>query len=281
MSSENIGSVIHALRKEKKITQEALAEAVGVSAQAVSRWECGGMPDIYLIPVIADFFGVTIDKLFSRDIINYDNIETIVAEYIASLDADKVYKAWFDLFWTTQKAIMGTMPKHSLALERMSEDKDQETDHYSVINDEHRDGFSTLLLSENQQYGFLMRKPKDYSKLILPVEEYQRLFAVLGDIDCLNVLFFLYKRENSRFTEKLLIDNLNITKEKAQEIIDSLIKYKWLHAEELELDEHKMTIYSFSARHSFIPLLLFAREIIQIPTNFSATSGLDNGLRIK
>jgi transcriptional regulator with XRE-family HTH domain len=280
MSNENVGSVIQALRKEKKITQEALAEAIGVSGQAVSKWENGGMPDVYLIPAIADFFGVTTDKLFSRNIVNFDNIETIVAEYIASLDADKVYEAWFNLFWTSQKAALGMMPAHSMTLEQMNTEKYHEENHYSVINDEYRNGFSSLSLAENQQYAFLMRKPNDYSKLILPAEEYEKLFAALGDIDCLNVLLFLYKRENSKFTEQLLIDNLNIAQEKVQEITASLIKYEMLSAEELELDDKKMIIYSFKARYSFIPFLFFAREIIETPYKFSATSGWANGLRI-
>ena len=58
----NIGETIKKLRKEKEITQEEFAELIGISSQSVSRWEnnlC--YPDIELIPVIADFFGVSTD----------------------------------------------------------------------------------------------------------------------------------------------------------------------------------------------------------------------------
>ncbi len=59
-----IGSNIAALRKEKGITQEELANALGVSAQAVSKWENNSScPDISLLTVIADYFGVTVDAL--------------------------------------------------------------------------------------------------------------------------------------------------------------------------------------------------------------------------
>ncbi|MCR2804271.1 helix-turn-helix domain-containing protein [Paenibacillus soyae] len=60
----NIGSKITNLRKEKSITQEQLANAVGVSIAAVSKWECGNTyPDISLLPEIASFFTVSVDAL--------------------------------------------------------------------------------------------------------------------------------------------------------------------------------------------------------------------------
>ena len=63
MSIETIGGNIAALRKEKGAKQEELANYVGVSAQAVSKWENGGVPDTFLLPKIADFFSVSIDSL--------------------------------------------------------------------------------------------------------------------------------------------------------------------------------------------------------------------------
>ena len=55
---------LRALRKAKDITQEELAEKLCVSGQIVSRWETGiTYPDIELLPVIADYFDVTVDKL--------------------------------------------------------------------------------------------------------------------------------------------------------------------------------------------------------------------------
>ena len=56
------------LRKEKNITQEKIAEELGVSSQSVSRWELSiCYPDIELLPAIANYFGVTVDKLLSND----------------------------------------------------------------------------------------------------------------------------------------------------------------------------------------------------------------------
>ena len=62
----NIGIQIKALRAEKRATQEELAACLGVSAQAVSKWETGASaPDIALLPGLSAFFGVSIDELFA------------------------------------------------------------------------------------------------------------------------------------------------------------------------------------------------------------------------
>ena len=65
MPAIKINENIRKYRKEMGIGQEALANALGVTIQAVSKWETSGsMPDITLLPQIAEFFGVTLEELF-------------------------------------------------------------------------------------------------------------------------------------------------------------------------------------------------------------------------
>ena len=60
-----IGEKIKTLRKQKNISQEVFAGYLGVTFQAVSKWENGiTLPDVTLIPAIASFFGVSTDELF-------------------------------------------------------------------------------------------------------------------------------------------------------------------------------------------------------------------------
>ena len=64
----NIGQKIKELRQENNLTQEELAEQLGVSPQAISRWENSTTyPDITLLPIIANMFDVTIDYLLDMD----------------------------------------------------------------------------------------------------------------------------------------------------------------------------------------------------------------------
>jgi transcriptional regulator with XRE-family HTH domain len=64
-----IGNKIKQLRKLKGITQEQLADRIGISFQAVSKWENNtALPDITLVPALANIFGVSIDELFEYNL---------------------------------------------------------------------------------------------------------------------------------------------------------------------------------------------------------------------
>ena len=61
-------------RISKNMTQEQAAEALGVSTQTVSRWECNTtLPDVTILPKIASLYCVTIDDLYRESSVAYDN----------------------------------------------------------------------------------------------------------------------------------------------------------------------------------------------------------------
>ncbi len=65
----NIGNKIKELRKQRGVTQEQLADSIGVSFQAVSKWENNiALPDITLAPALASYFGISMDVLFDFDL---------------------------------------------------------------------------------------------------------------------------------------------------------------------------------------------------------------------
>ena len=66
------GTMIKRLREDKRMTQQLLAEKIGVSDKAISKWETGkGYPDISLIEPLAEALGVSIIELFSgEDVVN-------------------------------------------------------------------------------------------------------------------------------------------------------------------------------------------------------------------
>lgn len=78
----NLGETIKKLRMQKAITQEQLAEYLNISSQAVSKWETNlSLPDITLIPMLANIFDVTSDVLLGIDIANKEKkIDAIIGE---------------------------------------------------------------------------------------------------------------------------------------------------------------------------------------------------------
>ena len=83
----SLGQKIRELRKRDGRTQENLAEALGVTSQAISRWESnGGYPDMEMLPAIANYFHVSIDELFGYNSDREEKIKSILDK------ADKVLK---------------------------------------------------------------------------------------------------------------------------------------------------------------------------------------------
>ena len=78
-----IGDKIRELRRRDGRKQEDLANALGVTCQAVSRWESnGGYPDMEMVPAIANFFHISIDELFGYS----GDREARVKEILAKAD---------------------------------------------------------------------------------------------------------------------------------------------------------------------------------------------------
>lgn len=86
--TKRLCSQIRILRKNNGLTQEQLAERLGVTYQAVSKWEneqtC---PDIALVPLIAEVFRVSIDELFGRRMVLANLYSGLIAEYLFKGDA--------------------------------------------------------------------------------------------------------------------------------------------------------------------------------------------------
>ncbi len=94
-----LGNKIAELRKEKGMTQEALANVLGVSNQAVSKWEANqSCPDIQLLPQIAEIFGVTLDSLFGREVTKEENM-AVFENPIASETENVEAKGNYDVPW--------------------------------------------------------------------------------------------------------------------------------------------------------------------------------------
>lgn len=76
-----LGEKIKSLRKEKNISQEVFANYLGMSFQAVSKWETGNtMPDVTMIPAIASFFGVSTDELFDFNLFETEKQVTEICD---------------------------------------------------------------------------------------------------------------------------------------------------------------------------------------------------------
>lgn len=95
----DIGKQIKKYRTEKGITQEKLGQIIGVTTQAVSRWERGGMPDVEVLPLLSDALGVSIDALFGRE---EQSFEMTIARQLCKMPREEAYRYAFNICWAIE-----------------------------------------------------------------------------------------------------------------------------------------------------------------------------------
>ncbi|MBQ8509222.1 MAG: helix-turn-helix domain-containing protein [Clostridia bacterium] len=265
--TNNIGTNIASLRKEKGTKQEELANFVGVSAQAVSKWENGGLPDTELLPRIADFFGVSIDTLFGRSIADYSDVETALAKKLADVPHEERINTAFELCWTIERAMYDQPLRPEDTLANVCSGIDEGQQRYSSIRRDN--GYTEMGLGRRLSYFLLVPEIADMGKALLDGIDYPTLFADLADRTFFDTLVYLNRRDhNKAFTPNLLVKNLGLSADAAKEMLEKLKKYQLVHITTVEMDDEPQEVYTFQPSPSFPALLIFAREMIDRPNCF-------------
>ena len=261
MGIESIGNIIAKLRKEKGVTQEELAKHAQVSTQAVSKWENGGVPDTELLPKIADFFEVSIDTLFGRNITDYSDIENALAKKVQKPTWEERFNTAFELCWIIQQAHNGD------SIKKIQDELGDKERIYASVNDD--SGFTLMGLSRHLPYFLIAPECKDKELAFFEGIDYITFFKDFSDKAVFDTMLLLNKREqNKGITLNWLIKNLNIENEKAMEVIRILKKYKLINTTQVEMDDTIQEIYNYIPTPSFVALLIFAREMIDRPQSW-------------
>ncbi len=255
-----IGKNIAKLRKSKGIRQEELARFVGVSTQAVSKWENGGAPDCELLPIIADYFKVSIDSLFDRDFFDSTMLKSVLQAKISKTPEKERFDVAFEYCWEIEKGLFGISPDDISIKDRNKSLSDYDRHHSELLTDL---GFTQMEIANWYRYFLIVPDIKDTDKALFDGIDYPSFFADISDKDVFSALCLLYGRDSAKsFTLEYLSKNLNISEEIAGAVIKVISKYGLIKESILELDEDTV-IYKFNPIPSFVPLLIFAREIIK------------------
>ncbi len=93
MNQEKIGKFIATCRKKQNLTQEQLAEKLGITYKAVSKWECGrGLPDLSLLIPLSNVLDVSINEILSGEHISSENIKAQGEDLLIKYSMQKITK---------------------------------------------------------------------------------------------------------------------------------------------------------------------------------------------
>ena len=246
----NIAASIARLRRERGMTQEALAEVIGVSPQTISKWENSTTyPDVALLPVLADVFGVTIDVLYGREMqqsLLPENAIDNVIEHARRTFVGVCYNPELDGKFEDQlaqyKKVMQADPRHRSVIEN---DRD--------------------VLYFREKLGVLaLRKPEDGWSSLFSHTENADLLRLLADEDFRRAMQVIISRRMLNFTLPSLAKMAEV---EDAEHLGVMLEASQLFAQRaLLIDEVPLTFYELTQGetklHLIYAVLAFAQELM-------------------
>ena len=281
MNDYLIGIQISKFRKAAGLTQVELGEAVGISSQAVSRWECGGTPDVTLLPAIADTLGVTIDALFGRDGSERVDTEDVIGRWLCSFPKKERLNQLCRLIWSSVKYLLDDglgIPEMGY-LETCRPDMGDGLNRLMISQLKTASGILLDIHAEDLTFVTLWPEPKDgYAAWLAPKEEYRRLFGLLSRQGCLELLEYLHCRKRSYFVAEAAAEQLKIPCETVEDFLKALEELQILRSMELELGSGEVKAYELAEPTAFVPFLYIARCFMQTGMNYICVGNYDTPL---
>lgn len=251
MDNTIIGAQIAKFRKAAGLTQEELSRAAGVSTQAVSRWECGGTPDVTLLPAIADRLGVTIDALFGREGGQVQDMEETIRSWVRTQPRDQVIDKLNRLLWSAVAAIPSeyvnaAMPFPESCCQMDLGGKYKDILNRSVLHFE--DGIYFGVGGNDFSFSTLCPQPEKGYDAYLPEKESVRGFlSLLALPGCLEVLEYMLRKDSRYYSAELLAKGAGLEPGAVSDILQKLTRTGLVASMEVELLEGTTRVYVMEA----------------------------------
>lgn len=251
MKDINIPKNIIALRKSKSITQEQLAEALNISSQAVSKWETGTChPDTSTLPLIAEYFNVSIDYLYYGKEMAYDDVYDKVFQKIRNVPRQMSKEAYEDvlkIFGHAHHGISwGNLKSRDAAID------------YQPAHISNENGISLL---SGKGYGAILTRAF-FENINTDTAEFAAiLLPALANKDNLLVCMAIISMSDISFGE--LQEKLSISEDKLRASLDNLIAAKIVHE---KISKHKSLGFTYeisSMYHSCLCILIATIEMLK------------------
>lgn len=264
-----IGERIAELRKSRSLTQEELASTIGVSAQSISKWETGAtMPDIMLLPVIADTFHVSIDTLFGKN-----------SETQRALSPEDAFETACDALLSTIASCCYDKPMAGESYEnhyqRYIKALNSDSNMRTAIVKNHG-----VLYYRNEVGGLMLKKPDEGWASLFTNSETLRILRLCGDELFCKAMEVIVKSNMTTFTISSLCslcgveaENIKILEEKINECGLFIVKH-------ISVDAKDVAIYDLYGHKMFLvfAILMYANELSQYRDTYACYIGDGNFL---
>lgn len=255
------------LRREHGLTQEQLGQPLGVSAQAVSKWEKGGAPDVELLPALADRLGVSIDALFGREGGVPVDMMDLACRYITSQPEGK----WLDaicrmLFQATQTMMPAGIMSEPVKFPSRCTLPDEVAGPGLLMRSGVKLEEGLLFGTVSEEFSFMTISPEPengWAAYFAQNDDYRKLFAVLARPNCLELLELLYGEKEHYIVAEAAAAHLGLPTEEVAALFEEMYNIHLLHRQEMELASGMVDTYIVNENFAFVPFMLAGRCLIE------------------
>ncbi len=251
--SENIRK----LRLEKGMTQEQLAEKLGISAQAISKWETTETyPDGALLLPLANELNVSLDALFGNKNTYMADISTKIYSLFADSDQENHFSIVRDICWQIEKGLFfyrSETPKYS----------DNELLHQNRSSYILRDHGFTHVSNGKEPYFMVFPEPENgFGHFLENKDNLLKIFTALSSPKTMDALIYLYKQpENFIFEPLFLANECGISEDEIDKVISDLEALVSIYSSKTPVNGETRTICRSKPDHKIIALLITAQEL--------------------
>ena len=267
MDNNLIGAQITKFRKAAGLTQEELGKAVGVSTQAVSRWECGGTPDVALLPAIADRLGVTVDALFGREGGARQDILELACRYISSQpEGKRLDTICRMLFQVTQAMMPSGVLNGMLQFPARCTLPDEISGKQLLLRSGARLEEGLLFGVVSEEFSFMTVAPEPeagWAAYFAENDAYRKLFAVLARPHCLELLALLYSEKEHYIVAEAAAARLHLSAAEVEVLFEEMYENNLLRRLEMELTSGMIYTYIVNENFAYVPFMLISRCLIE------------------
>lgn len=240
----DIGKQITAMRRARDMTQEQLATLIGVSAQTVSKWECGTtMPDILLLPVLAEIFETSIDALFGIE----PKIRQNTLPVTDSQPPEAAYDMCLDLMWNNDEE---SIPERRTDIQNIKKVLEEDRTSQSMwLNVEYKGIFA------DADIAAICRLTHDEQMKILENTNAARLLSALAKTDVRKIMQYQLTNNYRAFTAATAAAKCGMTEEAAENALSCLVQFGYTSYQLVEMpDEEKpLEVYRLYGEYKLMP----------------------------
>ena len=254
----SLSANIKRLRLEKNLTQEQLAARLGVSAQAVSKWETSQTyPDGALLVPLAKALDASLDALFDNDAVSMADVSERIIKLIRKTDAKERFHMARDIGWQIER---GLFDCHMELGEKYDPEDVKTRKASSYILDD--TGFTVVSNGKEPFFSVFPQPSEGYGHFLGDMDELQKIFAALSRENTVKALVYLYRKtENYVFEKEVLAKDCDIPMDQTEEVLADLARLRIIWKQELSFNGRARVLYCSKPSHKLIALFIMAKEI--------------------